>query len=108
MKKIIAKLNFQQGDVIGRKVESLPAGEQKIIGRKRLVLAHGESGHSHVIEDDEAVMVQVGEAVYLQLEKTATVKHEEHKPVTLSPGLWEIGRVKEFDYFEMMSRQILD
>jgi hypothetical protein len=104
----VARTNFEQGDVLGRKVESLPAGERKVIARKRLILAHGESGHSHVIEDDSAVMIQVGEAFYLQLEKSATVQHEEHKPIALSPGIWELGRVKEHDYFQQMERQVID
>jgi hypothetical protein len=104
----IANTNFEQGDVLGRKVKSLPVGDRKIIAQKRLVLAHGESGHSHVIEDDSAVMIQVGDAFYLQLEKTATVKHEEHQPIILSTGIWEIGRVKEHDYFQQMERRVMD
>ncbi len=48
MKKQIAEKTFQQGDLLGRKLESLPEGKTKIIGRKTLVLAHGESGHSRI------------------------------------------------------------
>jgi hypothetical protein len=66
------------------------------IGRKTLVLAHGENGHSHVIEDDEAELIQIGERMLLNLEWPATVKHEEHGPI--NPGIWEIGRVKEYDW----------
>jgi hypothetical protein len=103
-----AKTTFQQGDVIGRKLEALPAGDQKSLGRKRLVLAHGESGHSHVIEDDEAELIQIGERMLLKLTKPATVVHEEHKPIQLSPGIWEIGRVTEYDWFSKMTRQVMD
>ena len=99
---------WQQGDVIGRKLDSMPAGEQKQIGKKRLVLAHGESGHSHVIEDDEAELIQIGERMLLKLSKPSTVVHEEHKPITLSPGIWEIGRVQEYDWFSRMQRQVMD
>jgi hypothetical protein len=98
----------QQGDLLLRKLNSLPSGEQKIIARRRLVLAHGESGHSHVIENDEAALIQLGERMLLSLTKPATLKHEEHRPITLSPGIWEIGRVQEFDYFSMMQRPIQD
>lgn len=102
------KTNGQQGDVLLRKLTSMPEGEQKSLGRKRLVLAHGESGHSHVIEDDEAELIQIGERMLLKLTKAATVTHEEHKPLCLSPGIWEIGRVKEYDYFQHMTRQVVD
>jgi len=108
MKTKIAKNSFQQGDVIGKKLTELPNLKGAVVTRKRLVLAHGESGHSHVIEDDEAELIQIGERMLLKLTKAATVKHEEHKPITLSPGVWEIGRVREFNYFEMMTLQILD
>ncbi len=102
-----AKITFQQGDVLGRKIEKLPEGKQTIT-RKRLVLAHGESGHSHVIEDDEAELIQIGERMLLRLTKAATVQHEEHKPIRLAPGIWEIGRVKEFDWLSRMERQVID
>lgn len=102
------KSTFQQGDVLGRKLDKLPDGEQQIIARKRLVVAHGESGHSHVIEDNEAELIQIGERMLLKLTKQATLKHEEHGPLTLPPGIWEIGRVKEYDYFQHMARQVID
>lgn len=103
----IAKDSAQQGDVILRRLDKMPDGEQ-IITRKRLVLAHGESGHSHVIEDDEAELIQIGERMLLRLSKAATVKHEEHKPIRLAPGIWEVGRVREYDYFQHMARQVVD
>lgn len=108
MRTKIAKITAQQGDVLLRKIESIPAGDRKSLGRKRLVLAHGESGHSHVIEDDDATLEQIGERMILTLTKKATVTHEEHGPITLSPGIWEIGRVREFDYFQQMARQVVD
>lgn len=108
MKKQIANKTFQQGDVVGRKLQKLPDGEQKIIARRTLVLAHGESGHSHIIEDDEAELIQIGERMLLKLTKAATVIHQEHKPITLSPGIWEIGRVTEYDWLSRMERQVID
>lgn len=102
------KNNFQQGDVIGIKLCSLPDGEQKIVSKNRCILAHGESGHSHVVEDDEAELIQIGEKMLLKLGKQTTVFHEEHKPITLEPGIWEIGRINEFDYFSMMARKVQD
>lgn len=104
----IAKNSFQQGDVNGRKLDKMPEGEQKPIGKLRCVLAHGESGHSHVVESDDAELIQIGERILLKLTKAATVKHEEHHAITLSPGIWEIGRVQEYDYFQMMQRSVMD
>jgi len=104
----IAQKSFQQGDVNGRKLSSMPEGKQRLIARKTLVVAHGESGHSHAIEDDEAELIEIGGRMLLSLTKEATLKHEEHKAITLSPGIWEIGRVQEYDWFSKMQRQVID
>src|SRR5512138_340076 len=109
MKTKVAKQTFQQGDVFGVKLDTLPELPATATRtRNRLVLAHGESGHSHVIEDDEAELIQIGERMILSLTKTATLKHEEHGHVKLSPGIWDIGRVKEYDPFVDMTRRVVD
>lgn len=108
MKTKTVKTNWQQGDVVGRKLAAMPDGEQKIVSKLRCVLAHGESGHTHIVESDDAELVQIGERMLLKLEKSATVQHEEHGAIKLSPGIWEIGRVKEFDPFSNMTRQVMD
>ena len=108
MKTKTVKNTWQQGDVCGKRLEAMPEGEQKIIGKQRLIVAHGEGGHSHVIEDDEAELIQIGERMLLKLSKTATIKHNEHHAITISPGIWEIGRVQEYDWFSRMQRQVID
>ena len=108
MKTHIARSSFQQGDVLGKKLADWPSGERKVIATVRLVVAHGESGHSHLIEDDDAELIQIGERMLLHLAREATIQHEEHKPITLSPGIWEIGRVREYDWFSKMERPIVD
>lgn len=92
-----------------RKLAALPTGERKRVSTKRCVLAEGEvTGHAHRVEDDEAELVEIGGRMLLVLERAATVTHEEHKPVTLEPGVWEIGRVQEYDYLSQMTRNVAD
>lgn len=105
---VTVKLKSQQGDVLLRKLESVPEGEAKTVSRKRCVLAHGESGHSHVVEDGEAELIEIGGRMLLKIEREAAVVHEEHKTQTLSPGIWEIDRVREYDYFSKMARPVMD
>jgi hypothetical protein len=99
---------FQQGDVKGRRVTTMPVGEPVIIQRRRIVVAHGESGHSHVVEDDDAELIRIGERLLLSIPNGGTVVHEEHKPIKLAPGIWEVGQVREYDYFQQMSRTVRD
>ncbi len=100
--------HFQQGDVLGRKLTSIPSGKKTILAKGRCILAHGESGHSHVIEDDEAELIQIGDQMLLTLNKPATLNHPEHGPIILSPGIWEIGRVREYDWLTKMVRPVID
>jgi len=87
----------------------MPTGERKLIARRRLVVAAGEhTSHLHVMEDDEAELIQIGERMLLSLTKQATIIHPEHKPIILSPGIWEVGRVREYDWFTQMERQVMD
>lgn len=100
---------FQHGDVLGRRLKTLPAGKQEIVSRGRCVLAEGEhTGHAHVVEDDEAELIKIGERILLKLGRAATVIHQEHKPIHLAPGIWEVGQVREHDYFAQMVRPVLD
>lgn len=108
-KPTIATSTAQQGDVLLRKLNDLPEGAAKTLGKLRCTLAEGEhTGHSHVVEDDEAELIQIGERILLRLGRAATVTHQEHKPIRLSPGIWEVGRVKEYDWFSQMERQVVD
>lgn len=115
MKQILTK-TYQQGDLLLRRLDNLPPGEIKVIAKHRLVLAHGESGHSHVVEDDEAELIQIGERMLMRINNPVTVAHEEHnapssllpEPERLAPGIWEIGRVREFDWISKMVRQVKD
>ncbi len=98
---------YQHGDLLLRAVK-INTEKGKLIAKGKCVLAHGESGHSHVVEDSEAGLIQLGEKMLLSLGQTATLKHEEHAPITLEPGLYEIGQVNEYDYLSQMTRKVMD
>lgn len=100
---------IQQGDVILRKLPGLPRGTIEKVSQQRCVLAQGEhTGHAHLIEDDEAELIRIGEKMLLRLGREATVRHQEHLPITLSPGIWEVGQVHEYDYLAQMVRKVQD
>lgn len=107
-KKQTVKQTFQQGDVLLRKLDKMPSGEQEVVSKKRCVLAHGESGHCHVVEQDDAELIKIGERMLLTIKEPAEVTHEEHKSRVLSPGIWEIGGVREHDYLSGMQRRVQD
>lgn len=102
----------QQGDVIFTKLNAMPAGEHKRIeqDKRGVVFAEGEvTGHYHAIRHEtDAELIRIGERMLLKLEKGATVEHEEHEPITLEPGIWEVGQVREWDYLQQMERKVVD
>lgn len=109
MKKQIKQL--QQGDVIVRRVTLDISKAKKVSPDKRgVVLAEGEAtGHYHGIENiEDAELYRIGEQMILSVKNPVDLKHQEHGTVTIEPGIWEIGIVREYDYFKQMERKVID
>jgi hypothetical protein len=93
MKKAI----YRQGDVLIRLIPSLP--KQKAQPRLTGILAYGEvTGHAHRIEDaQKAEVLEIGTGLYLRVgEEGVRVVHEEHAPVSLPPGNYEVEIQREY------------
>lgn len=104
-----ATLTAQQGDICLRRLASIPGGKSSVISRVKCVLADGEAtGHQHVVDESDAELIAIGDRIILRIEHASTVIHPEHAPIRLAPGIWEVGRVKEYDYFQQMARQVID
>jgi hypothetical protein len=107
------KLQFRQGDVGLSRITTLPANAQPVKNERRIVLAYGEvTGHAHALAVDEAqefTFADAGGIVrrFLKVfDKGATVRHEEHAPIPLPPGLYEIVAQREYHPSEI--RQVAD
>ena len=102
---------YQQGDVIiepwaDRPGDAAPAKEKA----RGLVLAEGEhTGHAHVLDRVGNIEFMEKDGMfYIKNDKTSTIRHEEHKPVTLPPGQWRVRIVKEYDHFAEEARAVKD
>lgn len=102
----------QQGDVIYRKIDSLPKGVKEVECKNgMIVVMHGENGHTHAIQDVsqvDAMFYEKDGKFYLKNKKTVTLTHEEHHHQTIEPGIWEIGQVREKDWLNGMVRPVID
>jgi len=77
--------------------------------KQKLVLAEGEvTGHAHVIEVDEAKVDKWSSYKEFSINEERTVKHEEHKPVTIPPGEYCSDQILEYDYDREEARRISD
>ena len=66
----------------------------------RTILAYGEvTGHAHAIVSDQAALwAEAGNIAnrILEVSKTVFLKHEEHDPIEILPGRYEIVRQREY------------
>ena len=87
---------WRQGDVMIQAVDAMPQGSTR---RKNLVLAEGEkTGHKHqVAEVDAAELFEKDGTMYLTVkEDSATVVHNEHKPIALKKGIYRVWVQREY------------
>jgi hypothetical protein len=104
---------LQQGDVLFQQVASIPDGARRLPNQGQVVVARGEAtGHNHVITSDRAGLWELTRngvtVLYLDVETPVTLVHDEHKTLPIPPGIYRIGRIKEYDYFSEMERPIVD
>ena len=106
-KENVMKKQYVQGDVILVPVETVK-GEKKARGERGYVLAEGEStGHAHTVQDEIEMMVSEA-GMFVASEKPFTITHEEHKPITIPAGKYEVKRVLEYDHFKEEAKRVLD
>lgn len=105
---------IQQGDVLLRRVTNsvdLSKGVKVKKNGNLLTLAEGEAtGHHHsiMVEENEAELIQMGEKMLLNLKEEKVLTHQEHGPVTVGPGIWEVGQVVEKDWLSGMVKPVVD
>jgi hypothetical protein len=98
-------MQFRQGDVfleLVEDVESVELGEKVAPDDGAVVLAYGEAtGHSHQIRDEGATLFFGKDKAanadrFLRVLQPVSLRHEEHAPIDLVPGLYRIRRQREW------------
>ncbi len=63
----------------------------------RLILAYGEvTGHAHAIREKHAELRERDGRTYLRAPLPVVVEHEEHAPIALDAGLYEVVIQREY------------
>lgn len=102
-------MQIQHGDVLLERVKRLPKGATQRERGERLIIMEGEAtGHHHAVEDKTSTIWEIGGQLYLEVLEPTTIVHEEHKPLPIPEGIYRIGQVKEYDYFQEMERRVVD
>lgn len=101
MKKFIPPYSAQ-GDLNIFTADSIPDElNEKPSDDGNHVLAHSETGHNHVISDDNVSVFEESEFVsFLEVKKTADVIHlrsfDTHETIRLPEGKYRITRQREY------------
>lgn len=92
-----------QGDVMFRRVGSIPGDAKRVETKGPVIVAHSETGHHHTVDGTGIeVFAPPGDAFvcYLRLAMNVDVVHhrpwDTHETLNLSAGLWEVRRQREY------------
>jgi hypothetical protein len=107
---------FRQGDILLVPIpdSQLPEAVAPVgrDSRGRLVLALGEvTGHAHAVSTPDADLLADAAEVdrrFLRIVTEAALTHEEHDPIWLPPGLYQVVRQREYEVGATGSRAVED
>ena len=104
---------YRQGDVLIRRVDTIPAAAKDVTPEGRVVLAHGEvTGHAHAIAEKfgarELSFADAEDVVrrFLAPLRRSPVRHEEHATIPLTADGHEI--VQQVEYTPEAIRNVQD
>jgi hypothetical protein len=89
---------YRQGDVLFIGITRLPHGNRQT--REDGIVAHGElTGHSHRLAHADrasAEVLKIGDHLYVNAAEASIFEHQEHGPITLPPGVYEVRIQREY------------
>lgn len=104
---------FLHGDVIIERISNLPAEFSTAPVEPMACLGYGEATqHVHSLrgepgKDFEIKVLPTGERL-LKIVNPTALKHQEHSPIILPPGMYRTGVQVEYDPFTKKMRQVAD
>lgn len=81
---------------------------------KKVIVAHSETGHNHVLEATKDIKVYtLNDKTYVEVPELSKLWHDKagnnvHETQKVTPAIYEIIIKKEFDYFANKMREVRD
>ena len=90
---------YRQGDVLIVSTDNIPGNPEPEKKLPHLTLAKGEvTGHAHKITEGDAELYEHEGTLFLKvISEEALLSHEEHLPILLPRGNYEIKIQKEYE-----------
>lgn len=102
-------VGVRHGDLSFHPLQELPEGLKKVEHDGSFVLARGEhTGHTHTIHGNVEILQDNEGRFYLNVLSSSQVSHEEHKTITLEPGVYRQDSELERDPFLEQIRKVVD
>ena len=97
---------FRNGDLLIKELDAFPKGLKKINSN---VLAFGEvTGHRHELIGSCQVMENKEGKKFFKVDEEAELIHQEHKPIKIEAGVFEVLIEREYSPFEEAIKQVQD
>jgi len=99
-------MQIRHGDVFLRKIESIDKGLKKV--ESNVIEAGEATGHHHrginmeLYADDKGVIREV------EVPQEGYLVHEDHYPIQVEKGAYEIVRQVEYNPYEETARRVMD
>ena len=97
---------FRQGDVLIRKVPSIP---KTAIPISSSVIAEGEKpGHNHKLKGSQQVFETHEKQLYFKAKQTVILQHPEHNTLEIPAGCYIIQQQRRYNPFEDVEEEVVD
>ena len=98
-------MNYRHGDLLIRKVKTIPQTVEKVRGN---VLAKGEvTGHKHKLSGQIQIFANQ-ERKFFEAKQETILSHQEHKPLEIPEGKYEVIQEREWNPFDEQIRRVMD
>ena len=92
----MAEKMYRQGDVLLVKIDKLPSGRRSP-SKDKIILRGEATGHAHrLVGGDLFSVFGADRGMFIEIKTKGKVVHEEHGPLTLEKGFYEVVRQKEY------------
>ncbi|MFX0002856.1 MAG: hypothetical protein ACFE9C_14310 [Candidatus Hodarchaeota archaeon] len=85
---------YRQGDILFKKIQNLPT---QLKEKPDKVVAEGEeTGHAHILVNGAVFELINSETLYIKSGQNTRIIHEEHLPIKLESGNYQVIRQREY------------
>ena len=85
---------YRQGDILFKKIYELP---ERLKEKPDNIVAGGEgSAHAHMLVNGDLFQVEHSNQKYIRTRENTRLIHEEHLPIRLESGIYEVVRQREY------------